>query len=88
MRPALSAMNMRSKNREVGMKETILDILIILALISIIFILITAWRAEDRGTEIKGEQARITERLDDLDNRLKAMDKTIVEHWKRYGKGR
>ncbi|MEK9207770.1 MAG: hypothetical protein AAB922_04760 [Patescibacteria group bacterium] len=70
------------------LKEIVTDTLTAIILASLILIIL-AWSAgveDKRIIETREEQARITERLDDLDSRLKATDKTIVEHWRQYGK--
>ena len=69
--------------------EIISGILAVIAALSFFYIITSILEMQNRlAMETKEEQKEITERLDDLDIRLKAMDKTIVEHWKRYGKGR
>lgn len=66
----------------------------ILAAITIAYFsygVVYAWqKAEDRimMQEIRQEQKRIAERMDYLDGRIKATDKTIIYYWKKYGRGR
>lgn len=53
--------------------------------------IVYAWqKAEDRimMEEIKQEQKWIAERMDYLDGRIAATDKTIIYYWKKYGRKR
>ena len=69
--------------------EIISGILAVIAALSFFYVITGVLERQNREImEIEKEQRKITERMDDLDNKIKATDKTIVEHWKRYGKGR
>lgn len=63
-------------------------ILAVIAALSFFYVITGVLERQNREImETEKEQRKINERMDYLENRIKTTDRTIIEHWKRYGKG-